>query len=199
MILSIDGLRTIIAQSGYQELIITTICIIGIVIALANCFAGYRMLSVWIILLGALLGAVCGYTICQYFKASVIVQSVSILISAAAAALLAYHFKTIGTFLLCTGMTFSVTYYFLFFMLGYSNIKAHTLIAAAISILCGILSHLIKKPVIILITAACGAYTALSTAFSLFNLFFSLQLYWTLIGILALIGTVTQFLNSSKK
>jgi len=199
MNLSIDTLRTLIAQSGQQELIITMICIIGIIIALANCFAGYRLLSVWLILLGIGLGAVCGYSICSIFNASTIVQAVVILIAALVFALLAHHFKTLGSFLLCTGMTFSVAYYFLFFTLGYANIKGHTMIAAIISILCGLLSHLVKKPVIILITAACGAYTAFSTACSLLDIWFSQQLYWIIIAFLALSGAITQFLRTKRK
>lgn len=199
MNLSIDTLRTMIAESGQQELILTMICIIGIIIALANCFAGYRLLSVWLFLLGAGLGAGCGYTVCSFFAASTIVQAIVILIAAAVFAALAHHFKTIGNFLLCTGMTFSVAYYFLFFTLGYANIKGHTMIAAIISLLCGLLSHLLKKPVIILITAACGAYTAFSTARSLMNIWFSQQLYWTIIAFLAAIGALTQFLNSKRK
>lgn len=196
---SLDGLRTMIQQSGQQELIINVICIAGILIALVNCFAGYRLLQLWITLLGIGLGAVLGYYISSFFTDSVVIEACAVITGAALFAVLARRFMEAGTVLLCVAMAFSFSYYFLLYVFGYANIKAYTLTAAVISVLCGLLAHLLKKPVIIIITALCGAYTAWSSFSSLLNIYYNQKIYWGIIAVLSVLGILSQFISSRRR
>lgn len=195
---SLDELRTLIQQSGQQELIITVVCIIGIMIALANCFAGYRLLHVWITLLGVFAGGFLGYFIFSFFTTSVVVQACAVIAAALLAMLLVRRYMEIGTVLLCIGMTFSFTYYFLLYTFGYTNITVYQLTAAAISVLCGLLAYLLKKPVVIVITALCGSYTAWSSLSSLLHIYYNQKVYWGIIFVLAIVGMIAQFVADRK-
>ncbi len=199
MNLSLDGLRNMIQQSGQQELIINIICIAGILIAIANCFAGYRLLRVWIALLGFGLGAALGWYVSSFFTDSAAIQACAVLAAAIAGAILTRHFIDIGMVLLCAAMAFSFSYYLLLYLFGYSNVRAYMLTAAVISLLCGLLAHLLRKPVIIIITALCGAYTAWSSASSMLKLYYNQQFYWGAIAVLAAAGILVQFLFVSRK
>lgn len=196
---SLDGLRAMIQQSGQQELIVNIICIAGILIALANCFAGYRLLQLWITLLGIGLGAALGYYISSFFTDSVVIEACAVLAAAVLAAVLARRFMEVGTVLLCIAMTFSFSNYFLLYTFGYANIKAYTLTAAVISVLCGLLAHLLKKPVIIVVTALCGAYTAWSSLCSLLKIYYNQKIYWGIIAVLAILGILSQLISSRRR
>lgn len=193
MNISLDGLRELIRQSGQQELIIHVICIAGILIALANCFAGYRLLEVWITLLGIGLGAVGGYFASAFITDSAVIRACAVILAACVLGVLARWLAAAGTVLLCGIMAFSFSYYMLFYTLGYSNTKALLIIAVLAGVLCGLLAWLLKKPAIILITGICGAYTACSSTSSLLGIYYNPNIYWMIIGIVAALGIFTQF------
>lgn len=199
MNISLDGLRELIRQSGQQELIINVICIAGILVALANCFAGYRLLEIWITLLGIGIGAAAGYFAASFFTSSSVILACAMITGALIFGLLSRRLAAAGTFLLCGLMAFSFSYYLLFYTLGYTNVNALLMVAAVIGILCGLLAHLLHKPAVILITGLCGAYTVWSSTASLLGLYYNPKMNWTIIGVLSVLGILSQFLSGRRR
>ena len=77
----------------------------GLIIALLNCFFGYKLRKLWSVLAGFLLGAFAGLCICAYLQQSAQVALIAALIIGIAFAFLAFLLYRIGLLLLCTGLT----------------------------------------------------------------------------------------------
>ena len=196
MNLDLETIRNLIEQSGQQELIVTVICIAGIAAAAANCFAGYKLMQVWILLFGVLSGAVLGYYAGMQFALSVPVRAVIIIAAAILFGALAGFFNTAATMLLCGLMAFSLAWSLLLFLFGGGSRISFLITAAFIGLLCGALAMLLKKPAVIFITAFCGGYTVWASSCSLFGIYYNRAIYWGVIGALSVAGLLTQFLTT---
>lgn len=203
MIFSLEELRTLITQSPHQDLIIGLICLVGILIALANLFSGYRLLGLWITLTGTALGAGLGYYVCSIFTDSLVPVICAVVLTALILGFVAYRVRFIGTFILCSAMTFSLAYYFLHFDFDIGGDILQILLALVIGVSCGFLAHVFKRPAIIVITSCCGAYTAFATLISQLRFNFPPMPYWTCVAILIVCGISIQFttyrINKGKK
>lgn len=195
----LDALRELIAQSGQQELIVTVICIIGIAVAAANCFAGYRLMQIWVFLFGVVAGAAVGYWLGLQFPLSVPVRAVIIFVAAVLFGALAGFFQTAASMLLCGLMSFSLAWSLLLFLFGGGSPISFLITAAFVGILCGLLALLLKRPAIIVITAFCGGYTVWSSVNSLLGLLYSRSVYWGGIAALSVIGMIVQFVTTRKE
>ena len=77
----------------------------GLIIALLNCFFGYKLRKLWSVLIGFLLGVSAGAGICIYLRQPAPISLAVALIAGAICALLAFLLYRVGLFLLCAGLT----------------------------------------------------------------------------------------------
>lgn len=194
---SIDELLAKLFQFGSQELLVTIISIIGILIAVANCFAGYKFIKIWIQLLGTIFGAAIGYIGVSFLTSNVLIQASVVVVAAVIFWFISKKLLTAGIVLLCAVMAFTFSYYFLICHFGYAATdNASFWIALVFGVLCGLLAHLIHRPVIIAVTALCGSYTAWTSLCSLIYFYCSSRTNWIVIGTLALAGGIVQFVTT---
>lgn len=171
---------------------------IGIVIALLHCFLGYRLLKVWISVIGFLIGFLVSFGTAMHFLDDK--TGICVLIGIAlgvAVAFLAYKVYLLGVFLLCGGMTMAAVY--LFMTGNWPGLESWIplLVSGLSGVLAGVLSVMFTKPLIILTTGINGGLSAGTMIFEVLGIVNPVA-QWILCAVIAAAGTVVQFVTSGK-
>ena len=172
---------------------------IGIAAALLNCFFGYRLMKVWISIIGFLIGFIGGYSLFFYLLPG---RTGVCILAAIVAGLLvgfaAYKVYLLGVFLLCGGMTMASVY---LFMAGtWSGLEnwIFLLVSLLAGALVGVLAVMFTKPVIILSTGISGGFTAGAMIFQVLGIV-NPAARWGVCAVIAVGGVAVQFLTSKKR
>lgn len=170
----------------------TTTLIILLLLGGCSCFLGYRLMKLWLFLIGGAAGCVLGYLLGMQFTESRTLAVVIAVIAAAACGGLSYWIYQAGVFLLC----------FIGGTLGFSFLLRPTtslfffgcmLLGAAI----GVAGVKFVKPIVILVTSAAGG-VAMGSAIAGYMGMNGFTPGLLLGGILALAGFLVQWLTSPK-
>lgn len=172
--------------------------IVTMVLASVMCFAGYRLLRVFIALCGLGLGAVIGAVAGSYLKAGNTLTLILIALFAAGICLVSFLIYKAGIFLAA---------FFVFWALAYQVLKHFSLpismhlIAVLIGILMGILAVIFLKPIVIVSSAISGGMTLSAALFEniLHMSGFAVSVVMLLVGIfVGALGIVVQYKITGK-
>ena len=172
---------------------------ISLLLSLASCFFGYKLMKVWIAVAGFVLGFVLGDVVCALLK----VESFGVffLIGAVvgiALAIVSFKLYKVGIFLLGGVLGGGIAT----LVLGTQE-WWHILVAVLIGLAVGALTVLASKPVVILASSISGGLSALRSAGALFTLSTLTGNASTIIlwggAALAVAGVVVQFITNKKK
>lgn len=173
---------------------------ISLLLSLAGCFLGYKLMKLWIGVGGFVLGFVLGDVVCALLR----VQSFGIFFLIGAVmgitlAILSFKFYKVGIFLLggllgggIAALVLSIN----------GMVWWHILVAVLIGIITGAITLFASKPVVILGSALSGGLSALQAAGALFAIGVltdnpTTVLLWSGVA-LAAAGVVVQFLTNRK-
>jgi hypothetical protein len=158
----------------------------GLILALLNCFFGYRLRKLWSVLAGFLLGAAAGIILCLFSLQPVQVTLAAALISGAVCAVLAFLFYRAGLLLLTAGLTAFALWHFLPL---HSNILLAVCLAAGLA--AGIFALKKERPVVSLATAIGGGWIGAQCLFLLTGAAGGFLLFLTAAG-LSVLGILFQ-------
>lgn len=188
--------------------------VIGLVIALLNCFFGLKLVRIWAALLGLVIGFALGYGVSVYFGASQTIALVIGLVAGIIFAGLGFTLYLAGVFLICWVMVFGVVVSFAgllntnalqgadgptaVFYAGDTRLIVTLIVAAVLGLVVALIALKFVEPIIIFVTAIQGGLAAGS------GITFLTGLPGTythiVIGvILAVLGIIVQFIMDSKK
>lgn len=182
-----------ILSSSYDMFHIPNIALfVGLVIALIQCFFGYKIIRSWISIIGFLIGAVLGYGIIYLITGQMLYSFLGGIVGGILFAILAYKVYLFGIFAIA-----SLSTYYLCVTYLTMDSKYLQLVSIAIAIVIAVLAVKYMRPAIILLTAFTGAITAMETL----PTFLPLQATNTLlyVAVLGLAGTAVQFLTTKKE
>lgn len=167
--------------------------IIGIVIALLNCFFGYRLLKFWISFTGFLIGGTAGYLIVNQYVNNIAYAILAGFLLGLLLSFLAWRFYLAGVFVMVLLMIFS-----LFLRITPQERLYQILLLAAgllISVAGAVAAVRLVRPAVILTSAVSGGFSA---AADLMVYLERQEIYPVLIAgaALAAIGAVVQFLTT---
>lgn len=199
------------------------VAVVGLVIALLNCFFGLKLVRVWVSLLGLLIGFALGYGISAYFGVSQMIALIIGLVAGIIFAGLGFKLYLAGAFLLCWVMVFGIVVNFAgvlninalqglngsnsyiaadgptaVFYAGNTKLIVALIVAAVLGLVVALIALKFVEPIIIFVTAIQGGIAAGS------GITFLTELPGTythiVIGvILAILGIIVQFIMDSKK
>ncbi len=151
--------------SEYQALMdkfTLLLSLVSLVIALGQCFFGYRYLRAWMALMGFLLGYVLGEAVgVSFVGAESYYRFLAGAVGGLLVALLAYKLYLIGVFLYC-GSIASIAMMQVQFGEDTLMQVIRTVLCVAVFIAAGYLAVKLEKPVVILVTVVSGATAAMS-------------------------------------
>lgn len=167
---------------------------IGAVFALANCFFGYRLMRLWIGVIGFFAGAWGGFFAADYFLDNAAVCAVIGIAAGVLMIALAYRIYLAGVFLLCGLFGFGALWMLL--TLWFADYADLVLIVSAVAgLLIGVAGVLFLRPVVIVTTAISGGMAASQTIFGIFGMEQGTAAF--LVGVvLAIFGVAWQFYNT---
>ena len=158
----------------------------GLVIALLNCFFGYKLRKLWGVLAGFLLGAAAGAGLAVHLNHLGYTTLFFALAFGLFFAVLAFLLYRLGLFFLCTGSIVFLLWHFLPF-----HSKASLILYLCMGILTGILT-LLKERLVVSLTTAVGGAWACVWFFSLLTGHTQLILLILITVILAILGILFQ-------
>jgi hypothetical protein len=180
-------------EPGYlltqQELIIILAIL---VIGLLWCFAGHLMVRVWAALMGLGLGFLFGAMVASLFTSEVVIILISGAVLGLAFGVLAGLIFPLGTFLVTLLAVFGV-------MIVILNAQSLTMliIALVVGLIVAVLTFKFPIPIVIIVTAVCGAFVSAETLQLLVN--YNLLIFVVMVVALAVGGMCTQFLFENGK
>ena len=168
--------------------------LVSLILALLQCYFGFRFIKFWITAAGVLIGAAAGAAVVYRFFAER-PWYVYLIIAAAAflVGFLSYKLYVIGVFLFC-GIIAAAAVYAL--LSGFSIDQTILYVSCGLAFLvAGALGVRFQKPLIILITAVSGAMTATRALSEIVPLLQENAGYrYILLGAFSLTGILMQFL-----
>lgn len=182
-----------IISSSYDTFPIPNIALfVGLVIALIQCFFGYKIIRSWISILGFLIGAVLGYGILYLVTGEILYSFLGGIVGGILFAILAYKVYLFGVFAIA-----SLSTYYLCVTYLTMDIQYLQLVSIVIAIVAAILAVKYMRPAIIVLTAFSGSFTAIETLPTFLPLDSSNLFFYTVL--LGLAGTAVQFLTTKKE
>lgn len=164
----------------------------SVIFALLQCFLGYRLLKVWIAVMGFAVGFVIGFTaVTLLTQGNVQISVIAGIVVGILLALLAFKLYLFGVFLLCGASAFAAVQA-LSFASDWEVMPVVLGVAAFVVV--GILAVKLARSCIILVTAISGAVNVvhgLSTSVELLS--DNELLLWAAVVVLAVLGAVVQF------
>ncbi|MEG2652331.1 MAG: DUF4203 domain-containing protein [Ruthenibacterium sp.] len=177
--------------------------VVTLIVALLECFYGYRLVKFWIALFGFGAGAMLGYAVLSELKVPSFVPWLVALVLGLLLAAIAFRLYRLGVFMLCVLLTY---------VLSYAFIPSPRWLVLAVGLgggaIIGALALLYTRPILSVLTALVGG-------FSIPKAVLSFQAVAALVGgaktgtanvicivtgiILAVLGILFQFKFSAKK
>lgn len=167
------------------------ILIIGCILAVIECFWGFKIIRSVISIIGFIIGAFCGYSIVLSITATVGYALIGALLVGILVSVLSYKVYLAGVFAIAAYGIFSVSLTYLPL-----EIPLLYIAAALLGLLAGYLAIHYMRPAVIVITALHGGLTAV-TALPLISSIPKNNLFYIGLG-LAAAGAVIQFLTTKK-
>lgn len=168
--------------------------IVSVALALLQCFFGYRLLKVWVAVVGFALGFAVGFTVSALLIGgdAYIPAAIGIVVGILAA-LIAFKLYLAGVFLLCGASSFLVVQ-----SLPFPYTEAWGIVLVVLGmiafIVVGILAVKFARPCIILVTAISGASQAVDGLRApVEQLAENAWMGWAAVAVLAVLGIVVQF------
>ncbi len=177
----------------------TVILVIALIYYLLQCLFGYKIFKFTCAFVGFvagfLIGLLLGLNLFHLETSWSVILGIAIGI---VLALLAVKLFLVGVFLLAFSLAFSLALQIPFPETGNWNIFA-VIIAAAIGVIIGMLAVRFFAPVIIIYTAISGSINAVAAFARLSGYISNKQpMYFAIVGILAAIGLIVQFIMNRK-
>ena len=177
----------------------TVILVIALVFYIVQCLFGYNFFKFTCGFIGFITGLLLGLALgLNVFKLETVWAAVLGAAIGIVLALLAVKLFLLGVFLIAFALAFGLALRIPFPQTGHWIILAYV-IAAAIGVIIGMLAVRFAVPVIIIYTAVSGSFNAVSTFSELSGYIRNDNLiYFAIVGILAAIGIIVQFLTNRK-
>lgn len=149
--------------SGLTSTTNIIIFIISVIFALATCFFGYKLLKLWSVLIGFVIGLALGGSLANYFSGGRIwITIVVAVIVALILGVLAFFLYRVGVFILVGIETFAVAANILTSIWTTGKPGVIYIISAIIGIIIGLLAMKFIKPFVIIITGLSGGASVAS-------------------------------------
>lgn len=171
------------------------IAIVAIIIAALDCFLGYRLMKIWIALIGFIIGAVVGYSVCDGFVNNLGFAILAGLLAGLAIAFMAYRIYLLGVWMLAFVMTLQLV-----FWVRTENESWQLIIIIGGIILAAVVGFAAMKfvrPVIIVSSSLSGAVIVVSEVLKLLGDESRIMLLAG-IGILTALGAAVQFATTKR-
>lgn len=178
--------QMILAQSTFLLPYLPTIQMIGIILSLLICIAGYQIRKLCAALIGLLIGGAASAIAAFYFTNDITITIGAAILGGGIIAFVAYCIYRLGIFLLCAGLT-------LFFLrnMWIGQPAAITAMCAVIAVIIGFAAAFFKRIGITLVTAIGGAFATVYL-YSLRNGHPTGSLFMICFAILAVVGFIIQ-------
>lgn len=165
---------------------------VTIIMALVNCFFGFRLLKFWISLFGFVTGAGIGYFLGDYFTHNLIVAVIAAVLCGAVLMLLAFKVYLAGVFVLCGALA-----YFAINELMLPDIWWKFAICIVIGLLIGCIAVKFVRPAVIVSSGIHGGISSAGAILAAIGL--KDQTMAVVTGLaLAILGILFQFANTRK-
>lgn len=171
---------------------------VGIAAALLNCFFGYRLMKVWISIIGFLCGFCGGYAaMIRLLPGRTGICILTAILIGLLVGLAAYKVYLLGVFLLCGGITMAAVW--LFMSAAWPGLEEWIFLVVSLlaGALAGVLAVMFSKPVIILSTGISGGLSAGLMILEVLGIV-NPTAGWAVCAVLAACGVATQFFTSKK-
>ena len=178
--------QMILAQSTFLLPYLPTIQMVGIILSLLICIAGYKIRKLCAALIGLFIGAAASAVAAFYFTNDITITIGAAILGGGIIAFIAYCIYRLGIFLLCAGLT-------LFFLrnMWIGQPPAITAMCAVIAVIIGFAAAFFKRIGITLVTAIGGAFAAVHL-YSIRNGHPTGIAFMTCFAILAVVGFIIQ-------
>ena len=133
--------------------------VITLVLALLQCFFGYKLLRGWIALIGFLVGFFLGYVVASRLGATGYIPLIVAIIAGILLSIIAFKIYLVGVFIYCGTIAAGATR-LIPFPEGEAWLVISFIVAVAVFVLAGFLAVKFAKPCIIGITSISGASSA---------------------------------------
>lgn len=176
-----------------SPLLSTIILILSIVFSLVACFFGYKLLKIWTILIGFVLGLVIGGVLTYYFsKQNLLLTIIIALIVGIVLGILAFALYKVGVFILAAYEGYLIVTNVISALWPSGSHIIVTIIAVIIAIAVGILAVRFIRPVIIIETALSGGASIASLLIQ-HQIFQNPLIPLGIFVVIAVAGIITQF------
>ncbi len=172
-----------------QELLV-----FSVLFAVLLCFLGYRLLKVWIMVMGFAVGFTAGFSVAALLtQGDINIPVIAGIVVGILLALLAFKLYLAGVFLLCGVSAFGAVQALSLPASADGGVMPLVLGVAAFVVV-GILAVKLARPCIILVTAISGAVNAVHSLSASVELLSENELLlWAVVAVLAVLGVVVQF------
>ena len=161
---------------------------VSLVLSVLLCFWGYRLFTCFAAGIGFVTGAFLGFFLSGHFTDELWIILLSALILGLILGFLATRLILLSTFF--------VVFILVSFVTSLSNVMAG-IISLILGIVAGVICIKLQKPIIILVTAFCGALGTVQILFQLLK-FEQITIFYGAFLSLAMIGSIVQFLSTRR-
>lgn len=170
-----------------------TWAIVTIITGAISCFLGYKLLRLWMVLGGLLIGGYGGFYITKMYSGNTLVQVIVAVLAAIILSMISYNLYLVGVFLLCSLLGLLLSSFLL-----QPQSELLTLICVAIGVAAGALAVKFVRPMVILSTSFQGGVSMATGIVALAGLENNVFLGGIALAI-GVFGCFVQFLVSVRK
>ena len=172
--------------------------VLTLVIALLQCFMGYKLLKLWVTLAGAAIGVIIGIIVGNVFIKNATATTVLALVLLLVGGFLAFRVYKAGVFLLCGLTVYVLVMGILMSAAGTDAVWWMEVISIIAGIVAGILGVKFMRVFIILSTAIPNGLSAGASLMTMLKITGQVQI--VIVGVvLAALGTLVQFVTTKEK
>ncbi len=172
--------------------------VLTLVIALLQCFMGYKLLKLWVTLAGAAIGVIIGIIVGNVFIKNATATTVLALVLLLVGGFLAFKVYKAGVFLLCGLTVYVLVMGILMSAAGTDAVWWMEVISIIAGIVAGILGVKFMRVFIILSTAIPNGLSAGASLMTMLKITGQVQI--VIVGVvLAALGTLVQFVTTKEK
>jgi hypothetical protein len=186
--------------TGVIQKLTTILTVAGVIVALLQCYLGYRLLRFWVSLIGGIIGFALGFGLSRVYLTQLPGWAPFVIGGVAAALLgfLAFRLYLVGVFLFCGFLGGSII-----MLLSFPKEQVwhivQIVLTAAVFLIVGVLAVKFNRHVVILMTAAAGGMHAARGITKLYAPISQGNLYrYVLAAALILSGILIQFLTTRR-
>lgn len=170
-----------------------TWAVVTIITGAISCFLGYKLLRLWMVLGGLLIGGYGGFYITKIYSGNLLVQVIVAVLAAIILSMISYNLYLVGVFLLCSLLGLMLSSFLI-----QPQSEVLTLVCVAIGIAAGVLAVKFVRPMVILSTSFQGGVTMATGIMALAGLENNVFLGGVALAI-GIFGCFVQFLISARK